>query len=131
MLQTKSILEKIGETDGIRISIMSRHTLNDGVTLHPNITSSSYNLWIKSLSPPNKLVGDYYKRNLPWQDFENRYIEHIRQPKLQNEVKALAKLALEETITLLCIEDSPEYCHRRLLAEECRRYESDLILYIR
>ncbi len=131
MLQTKSILAKIEDTDGIRISIMSRHTLNDGITSHPNITSSSYDWWIKSLAPQSKLIGEYYKRNLPWKDFENRYINYIREPKMQNEVKALAKLALNEIITILCIEDSPEYCHRRLLAEECKRYEPDLVLYIR
>lgn len=65
MLKTKSILAPIEETDGNRISIMSRHTLNDGITPHPRINNSSYQEWNKVLATPEKLIGDHYKRNLP------------------------------------------------------------------
>ncbi len=36
------------------------------------------------------------------------------------EVLNLALRAINEDITLLCKEDTPEKCHRRLLAEECK-----------
>ena len=130
MLKTKSIILPREESDGTRISIMSRHTLNDGVTPHPKIISSSYDEWLSSLSPPAKLVGDYYKRGLPWEQFEQRYLEHIRQPEIKNEFQKLAEKSLDSVITLLCIEESPKYCHRRILAEECKRYEPSLILNI-
>ena len=131
MLKTKSILEKKEESDGLRISIMSRHTLNDGITPHPKITISSYDEWLKILSPPLILLGDYYKRGLRWEQFENRYLEYIRTKEIRREVQNLAKRGLDSTITLLCIEESPENCHRRLLAEECKRHISYLILSVK
>lgn len=130
MLKTKSILYDVEDTDGLRISVMSRHTLNDGKTPHPNITSSSYDEWLQSLAPPAKLIGDYYKKGLDWEQFEKRYLEHIRQPDIQVEVGKIAKASIDSVITLLCIEDSPELCHRRILAEECKRYETDLVLSV-
>ena len=56
MLKTKSILYDKEDTDGLRISVMSRHTLNDGITPHPEITDSSYNQWLQILAPPVKLL---------------------------------------------------------------------------
>jgi uncharacterized protein YeaO (DUF488 family) len=131
MLKTKSILAPIEESDGVRISVMSRHTLNDGVTPHPEITESSYDKWLPHLAPPAKLVGDYYKRELPWDQFKTRYLAYLRQPSIQIEVQNLATVSLDSVVTLLCIEESPKHCHRRLLAEECRRYHVALSLAIR
>jgi len=131
MLKTKSILVLKELDDGKRISIMSRHTLKNGIISHPKIDSSSYDLWMPQLAPPIKLIGDYYKRGLSWERFEQRYLEYIKQPNIQIKVQNLAKESLDSIITLLCIEDSPEHCHRRLLAEECKRYEPDLILSLK
>ncbi len=131
MLKTKYILLPEEELDGVRISVMSRHTLNDGITPHPKINSSSYDLWLPSLAPPSKLLGDYYKRRLPWEQFEKQYLEYINQPKIQIEVKNLAESSIDSVITLLCIEKSPEHCHRRILAEECKKYQPSLVLDIK
>ena len=75
-------------------------------------------------------MGDYYKRGLPWEIFEQKYLEHIRQSQVQFEVQNLAIISLDSVITLLCIEDSPTYCHRKLLAEECKKYQPSLIVNI-
>ena len=131
MLKTKSILDLKEDTDGLRISVMSRHTLNDGATPHPEISDSNYDQWLTILSPPARLLGDYYKRELPWKQFEQLYLDHIRQPSIQTEVKRLAERSLGSEITLLCIEESPDFCHRRILAEECKRYVPSLVLSIK
>jgi uncharacterized protein YeaO (DUF488 family) len=130
MLKTKSILKSKENSDGLRVSVMSRHTLNDGKTPHPEINESSYDQWLQILSPPTKLLGDYYKRGLSWNEFEQRYLDYIRMPEVQVEVKALAERSLDTVITLLCIEEFPMYCHRRLLAEECKQYQLGLSLSI-
>ena len=131
MLKTKSILYDKEDTDGLRISVMSRHTLNDGVTTQPEITDSSYNQWLQILAPPAKLIGDYYKRGLPWEQFEQKYLNYIRSANIQTEVQKLAEQSLDSVITLLCIEESPEFCHRRLLAEECKKYQPNLVLSVK
>lgn len=131
MLRTKCILAPHDDSDGYRLSVMSRHTLNDGITPHPSIIEHvSYDSWLKSLAPPSKLVGDYYLRDLSFEDYTSAYLEYIRTPEVSSDVKKLAELSIDGIVTLLCIEDTPEFCHRRLLAEECKRYEPSLELCI-
>lgn len=126
MLYTKCILLPNEPTDGWRISVMSRHTLNDGVTPYPRIQIYGFDEWFLKLAPPLTLIGDYYKRGLSWEDFEKRYIDYIRQPPLPTFIQGLVRASLVSDITLLCIEDTAEKCHRRLLAEECQKYEPNL-----
>jgi uncharacterized protein YeaO (DUF488 family) len=126
MLFTKSILKAQEVSDGVRISVMSRHTLIDGVTPDVRITPKCYDEWESELAPPERLVGDYYKRNLTWEKFKEEYLVFLQQN--MGKVKELARRAIFNDITILCIEDSPKYCHRRLLAEECQKYEQSLIV---
>lgn len=126
MIRTKCILKPKELKDGLRVSVMSRHTLNDGVTKDTRIKPGTFDSWMKIFSPPAKLVGDYYKRGLPFEEFEKRYLEYLRLPEVSKIVKRFAKLALEQDLTLMCIEESPENCHRRLLAEEMQKYEPNL-----
>ena len=130
MIKTKCILNSREESDGLRISIMSRHTLDDGETPHPEINKRSYDWWMPSLAPPLKLVGSYYRGETQWDQFESEYLEYIGQAKIQAKIQGTAKRGLTSNLTLLCIEESPEKCHRRLLAEECQKYQSSLILKI-
>lgn len=126
MLNTKSILKSKNSRDGLRISVMSRHTLNDGITPDTRITIDSYDKWLKELAPPDRLVRDYYLRKLDWNEYSKKYLSFLRQEQVSSKVKELAKEALEKDITLLCIEEIPNFCHRRILAEECQRYEPTL-----
>ncbi|MBI2125618.1 DUF488 domain-containing protein [Candidatus Woesearchaeota archaeon] len=105
---------------------MSRHTLNDGMTPDPRISVDSYDLWLPEIAPPLRLVGDYYKRGLPWVEFEMRYRLFLQQAEISTKVRDLARDALAQDITLLCIEEDAAQCHRRLLAEECQRYQPQL-----
>lgn len=130
MLKTKCILAPIEEFDGIRISVMSKHTLNDGITPNPQINIDSYDFWLPSLAPPLKLIGKYYRKELAWEEYETKYLEYLRQAKVKTNVQNIARIGLKSDITLLCIEETPEHSHRRLLAEECIRYEPKLILKV-
>lgn len=126
VLYTNCILSWPVGTDGHRISVMSRHTLNDGVTPDKRITPDSYHEWLPQLAPPPELIGGYYKLSIPWEQLEREYVAHIRKPPAIELVKSLAKKAIAQDITLLCIESAPNKCHRRLLAEEMGRLEPKL-----
>lgn len=130
MLKTKCILVPKEVGDGLRISVMSRHTENDGITPHPGITPLTFDDWQKELAPPKKLVGSYYKGAVSWQEFEVQYLRFLRDYPQFQLVRELARRAMVRDITLLCIEETPEMCHRRLLAEECKKYESGFDLSI-
>jgi len=116
--------------DGRRISVMSRHTLNDGITPDKRIKPGSYHGWEKKLAPPDRLVGSWYKRDLQWEKFEEGYLNHLRTPAISAVVESLARRALEEDVTVLCAETKPERCHRKILAEECKRKEPKLIVVV-
>jgi uncharacterized protein YeaO (DUF488 family) len=128
MIYTKCILHSKDASDGIRISIMSKHTLNDGITPDIRIKNGAYDMHIKLLAPSLTLIGDHYKRNLLWTDFEQRYLEEIRSAPKNSIVKFISEMGLIEDITLLCIEDQADFCHRRLLAEECQRHQPALMI---
>lgn len=127
-LFTKCILDEKEENDGVRISVMSRHTLNDGVTPDTRITSSTYEEHHPELAPSLKLIGDYYKRALSWDQFEFRFCEQIKNPSTQVILGDIAARSLSENVTLMCIEKEPHFCHRRLLVEECKRLVPEIIV---
>ncbi len=108
MLYTKCILHEKEETDGTRISVMSRHTLNDGITPDQRIISTSFDEWMPELAPPAKLVGDHYLRNLPWMEFERRYLEYLSHPYINSQVSTLATRSLTRDITILCVEETAQ-----------------------
>ena len=118
-------------SDGKRISVMSRHTLSDGTTPDPDITTACFDEWLPILGPPPNLIGSYYKRNLPWDAFEKLYLEYIQTPDVDLRVRELASLALNTNITLLCVEETPEHCHRRLLAERITQLHPDLGILVK
>ncbi len=118
MLRTGCILAPTCPDGGLRVSIMSRHTLSDGLTPDPRIVLVGLE-WRPELAPPLKLVGDYYRRGLPWEAFEERYRQYIKTEALDAVLRLIADTK-QQDITVLCIEDGPHQCHRRLLAEEVR-----------
>jgi uncharacterized protein YeaO (DUF488 family) len=120
MLQAAPIRSPRTQEDGLRISIMSRHTLNDGKTPDPTISRTMYDEWWPELAPPASLIGDYYKRNLSWDDFSKKFIEYLNDPVAADSIQRLGEFALVSDATVLCTETTPERCHRRLVAERCK-----------
>ena len=103
MLRTKSIFKPITTEDGTRISVMNRHTLTDGIT--PDLRMSGrFDEHLKILSPPAKLLGDYYKRGLTWEEYELKYNTHLKKEKVIEAIHELIKRSKNERITLLCVE---------------------------
>lgn len=131
MLRTKSILAGFESEDGLRVSVMSRHTLTDGLTPDPRITEDLYDDWRPMLAPPAKLIGDYYKRGLDWEYFEQRFMDHLSDPFVSLALERLIYEALNSNVTIMCIEEAPERCHRRLVAEQCQIIAPELTIYMR
>jgi len=128
-LFTKSILKDKHPDDKIRISVMSRHTKEDGVTPDERIIEGvTFDEWQKDFAPPSKLIGAYYRNEISWEEFEKAYLDFLQSEEMKSKLAAFAQRCINETITLMCIEDKPDKCHRRLLAEELQKYQPDLII---
>ena len=126
VLFTKCMFADISPDDGTRISVMSRHTLNDGKTPDSRITEDSYNLWMKELAPKAYTVGAWYREEISWELFGSLYLLHMRSNPINKSVGRLARLAVSQDITLLCVEEDAEECHRGMLTKECEIYEPTL-----
>lgn len=131
-LSTGCILSPRQESNGTRISVMSRHTLDDGVTPDERIIAwIHFDEWAPKLAPPPKIVWAFYRGGLNWQEYIEAYNGYLKTTDIQELVRQLIERALKQDITILCIEDTPEYCHRRLLAEKCQRIEEKLVILLK
>lgn len=129
-LYTRAIKAPKRNGDGKRISVMSRHTLRDGKTPDPEITNEMYDEWRKELGPPPKLIGAYYRHEISWDEFARSFREYLALPSVESLLRDLITLAHNSSVTILCVEDTPEYCHRRLIAEQCSLLNSTLTIII-
>ncbi len=125
---TKCIYHDPSPEDGIRIAVLGRLTENDGKTpVTDFIRGKHFDLWMPILAPSPKLVGSWHRKELTdWAEFTKQYLETIRNPAAAPIIRTVSQLGKNQDITLLCSEETHERCHRSLLAEECKRYESSL-----
>ena len=67
------------------------------------------------LAPSNKLLGAWDKdKGISWQEYETRFHEQMTRTGAVND---LDRAFFDELCCLLCMEPTPEHCHRRLVAE--------------
>ena len=74
------------------------------------------------LAPTKELLDDYRKRRCDWNIYEARFLDLMRQRRIEETIP-------REVISdgcLLCSEDKPHLCHRRLVAEYLKRHWGDV-----
>jgi uncharacterized protein YeaO (DUF488 family) len=108
---------------GIRVLIVSRLTENDGQTPSPNLIKlARENIWIPCLAPRSKTVGAWYRKEIDWEQFQHQYEEYLNSPPGQEAVKYLYRLLKNHgVVKVLCVEETPEHCHRSLLLEYMKK----------
>ena len=65
------------------------------------------------LAPTKELLGEYRKGRIDWKAYESRFMALMRERRIE-------QLVDRDTLRdgcLLCSEDQPHHCHRRLVAE--------------
>lgn len=68
---------------------------------------------LPELAPTKEILDDYKKRGGDWRTYEVQFLDLMRQ-------RRIAESVAQDTIShgcLLCSEDRPDRCHRRLVAE--------------
>lgn len=68
------------------------------------------------LLAPSKEILDAYKKTgeMSWLDYEERFLALIREREIE---RRLSPGQFDRRTVLLCSEDTPDRCHRRLVAE--------------
>lgn len=65
------------------------------------------------LCPTNEILDAYKKRKITWQEYEDRFVDLLTQRRVEDEVR----MELLDHGCLLCSEDKPDHCHRRLVGQ--------------
>ena len=70
------------------------------------------------LAPTKQILDDFKKKGGDWSTYESRFLDLMR-------VRRVEQTVSRETVAdgcLLCSEDTPDHCHRRLVAEYLERH---------
>ena len=68
------------------------------------------------LAPTQEMLDEYKKNGGDWSTYEARFLDLMEKRKIEREIP---KEVIEDGC-LLCSEDKPHHCHRRLVAEYLR-----------
>jgi len=65
------------------------------------------------LAPTKALLASYRKQEIDWEAYSDEYISQIR---ARNVIQSLGVTYFSDSV-LMCSENAPDYCHRRLLTD--------------
>jgi uncharacterized protein (DUF488 family) len=68
---------------------------------------------LTELAPTQRILDEYRKQKGDWNLYERQFIDLMIARQIENKVSR----QLLESACLLCSEDKPAHCHRRLVAE--------------
>ena len=74
------------------------------------------------LAPTQPMLDEYKKNGGDWNTYESRFIDLMQKRKIESEIP-------KEMINdgcLLCSEDKPHHCHRRVVAEYFKNHWEDV-----
>jgi uncharacterized protein (DUF488 family) len=75
-----------------------------------------------ALAPTQEMLDSYRKHKGTWAEYERRFLELMQERR----VETVWAEALQDFDCLLCSEERPERCHRRLVAEYLASYRNDV-----
>jgi uncharacterized protein (DUF488 family) len=79
---------------------------------------------LPELAPTQEMLDEYKKLKGAWTDYERRFLDLLAQRRIEN---SIPKEIVSEGC-LLCSEDKPHQCHRRLVAEYLQRSWGDITI---
>ena len=72
---------------------------------------------LPELAPTQEMLDAFKKEKGDWADYEKKFVALITQRQIETKVPR----EVLHMGCLLCSEDTPEHCHRRLVAEYLQR----------
>ncbi len=74
------------------------------------------------LAPTQEMLDEYKKQKGDWSTYEKRFVELMSKRRIEDNV---SRDVLSQGC-LLCSEDKPHHCHRRLVAEYLKQHWGDV-----
>jgi uncharacterized protein (DUF488 family) len=79
-------------------------------------------LHLPDLAPTQDILDDFVKAKGEWSEYERKFLELMETRRVADTLQG----RLVDGDCLLCSEDTPEHCHRRLVAEHLREHWPDV-----
>ncbi|MFC6919434.1 DUF488 family protein [Meiothermus taiwanensis] len=79
-------------------------------------------LHVSELAPTQDILDEYKKNKGDWAVYEQKFLDLMRKREIEKRIDP----ALIADGCLLCSEDKPHYCHRRLVAEYLKSHWGDI-----
>jgi len=73
------------------------------------------------LAPTQDLLEGYRNKRVKWDEYERRFLALMKERRIE---KVVSRDMVQDGC-LLCSEDKPDKCHRRLVAEYLKRHWND------
>lgn len=77
------------------------------------------------LAPTQHMLDEFKKQKGTWSTYEDNFLALMRERRIE---KTLDKGLFNGRAVLLCSEDAPDHCHRRLVAEYLRDAWKDVTI---
>ena len=77
---------------------------------------------VPTLAPTKEMLDGYKKNGGSWDDYERKFLALMAECRIE---ETLERELLEDAC-LLCSEDKPHHCHRRLVAEYLKEHWGDV-----
>jgi len=78
----------------------------------------------RKFTPSEKILVRYKKNDIDWDEYEKEFAELMNYRDIDTYIAD--KYSTQENYCLLCSEPTPEYCHRRLVAEKIKEVLEDV-----
>lgn len=79
-------------------------------------------LHMPNLAPTAEMLDAYRKRKMTWGEYERQYLDLMRERRVET---TTPRDTIDGSV-LLCSEDKPDRCHRRLVAEYFAQHWGDV-----
>jgi uncharacterized protein YeaO (DUF488 family) len=106
-IRLKRIYDPPSEDDGHRV-LSSRYWPR-------GIPKSRVNEYTTKTAPSRALLHEFKHQGLSWEDYVPRYLEEMGSEEAINAISQLAEKAKSARMTLMCICEDENRCHRSLL----------------
>ena len=77
---------------------------------------------LPDLAPTQEILDEFKKQKGDWNTYEARFLALMKQRRIEETVSR----ELINDSCLLCSEDKPQFCHRRLVTEYLKQHWGDL-----
>lgn len=74
------------------------------------------------LAPTQRMLDEYKKETHDWESYETQFLRLMKERRVE---QTISREIIEEGC-LLCSEDKPHHCHRRLVAEYLKEHWGEL-----